>query len=113
MRYYVHSVPGRLRVMSPNVKRDEVAACKVDARLRMLPGVIAVAVKPLTGSIVVEYNTRQISDRSILEILERDGYFDLSNAVTIDQCFRAVATEIGGVLCGALFGAVGEYALGH
>ncbi len=51
MSYYVHHVPGRLRVKSPLIKNNETVAAAVKQLLRGVNGVDSVDVNLTTGSL--------------------------------------------------------------
>ena len=82
----VHSLPGRLRVAVPRLRRDARAAAAVRARLRRLPGVGTVRANPLTGSILVEHDGRPGGEAAILSCLADAGHAVRAQA-------RAAATD--------------------
>ena len=53
----VHAIPGRIRLKIQKLKNDPAAAKEVAARLRRLPGIDRVEASPVTGSVVVSYDT--------------------------------------------------------
>ena len=74
MSYYIHHVPGRLRVKTLAVKRNEHLARVVKGFLADRQGVSAVDVNSVTGSIVVNYDKRILSSDAILRSLREMGY---------------------------------------
>ena len=74
MSYYIHHVPGRLRVKTLAVKRNEHLARVVKGFLADMQGVSAVDVNIVTGSIVVNYDKRILSFDIILRSLREMGY---------------------------------------
>lgn len=75
MSHYVHHIPGRLRVRSAAVKKNQVKAGAVKALLADAPGVRSSEVNTLTGSIVVHYDPALTSGPAITAILRERGYF--------------------------------------
>ncbi len=75
MSYYVHHIPGRLRVRSAAVKKDETKASAAKALLAGVPGVRSSEVNTLTGSIVVHYDPALTSGPAITTLLRERGYF--------------------------------------
>jgi len=58
MSYYMHNVPGRLRIKSPLLKRNNDAGDELKKALSTIQGVAAVDFNPTTGSLLVNYNHR-------------------------------------------------------
>jgi hypothetical protein len=111
MSYYMHNVPGRLRVKTPLIKGNEQTARHVEAFLRQVQGIIAIATNPLTGSITINYNEKKITSEYLVTILQSRGIFDPSQATTNDQYISTTATKAGNLVYKAVLGAVVERAL--
>jgi hypothetical protein len=77
---YLHSVPGRLRIRSAAVKRNEAGAHQARRLLEGVSGVNSVATNTLTGSITVCYDTRLLDSSTLLAKLREQGYVNLENA---------------------------------
>jgi len=56
----VHALPGRVRICFPQIKRNPARAQEVKGILAGLPGVEGVSANTTTGSVVIEYDTRQM-----------------------------------------------------
>lgn len=69
MALYLHHVPGRLRVRSPVLKRNEGKADDVRRLLEAAEGVISVKVNAITGSITIHYDPATVTKAGILAIL--------------------------------------------
>jgi glycosyltransferase A (GT-A) superfamily protein (DUF2064 family) len=69
MSCYVHSVPGRLRVRIPAAKGQPTTAEKLADRLNALEGITSVAANPVTGSILIRYDTAVTDAAACLAIL--------------------------------------------
>lgn len=112
MSYYIHQIPGRLRIKSPTVKRNQAKAEAVEALLRAIYGVGSVAVNTVTGSVIIHYDQVDVEPEKILNTLKRAGYFDESKAVTHDQVIQKAASDVSFFLGRTVCGAVVETALG-
>jgi copper chaperone CopZ len=77
---YLHALDGRIRVKSALVKRTPHKAAALEQQLRAHPGVTEVTVNSITGSVLVLYDTQQLAQQQI---------FDLLRAV---NCFPEVTT---------------------
>ncbi len=109
MRCYCHHVPGRLRVKIPGLQGEPAEAERVETVLRAIPGVTGVRGNPLTGSVVVLYDPDHTAQDRILNILQDQGLFDASLAITHEEQVRAAVAEFGMRLGRAALGwAVGK-----
>jgi len=111
MSYYIHNVPGRLRVKSPAVRRNQDAADEIRKSLSTLQGIATVDINLTTGSILVNYNSKTIQHGDIVSLLQRKGYFDPSKAINNDQFIHQAASKAGDVVGRAIFGTFVEKAL--
>ena len=110
MNYYLHNVPGRLRVKTPMVKRSRSSARHIEELMKQLIGINSTVVNTTTGSVVVLYDHETISSDVILNTLENEGLFDSSKAGSCDQYINEAASKAGKVLGKILFGAFVEKA---
>lgn len=110
MNYYVHDVPGRLRIKTPMVKRSRSSARDVEGLIKQLRGINSIIVNFTTGSVVVLYDREIINSNLILNTLENEGLFDSSKAGSCDQYINEAASKAGQVLGKILFGAFVEKA---
>lgn len=110
MSYYMHNVPGRLRVKTPSIKGKPAMAGQVSDYLGQLPGVTSVSTNTVTGSIVVLYDLMTVTHEEVVDALAHKGYFDHSKAINNDQYFDKVASQAGKVVGKAVFGAVVDMA---
>jgi copper chaperone CopZ len=85
MTYYIHDVPGRLRIRSPHVKNNEDTAYRLENLLRQMAGVNNIDINLMTGSCLVKYDPATASCNDIVSMLTEEGYFDPSRAITNDQ----------------------------
>jgi hypothetical protein len=98
-------------VKTPLIRRNPNLAQEVQDLLRPILGIDSVMINPVTGSIVIHYDSKQVRSKEILDILKQAGYFDPSKALTNDQYVHAAISKTGGVVWKALFGAFVEQAL--
>jgi glutaminase len=104
MSYYIHSIPGRLRVKTPMVKGNQEKAKDVEGLLNCCQGVEKTSANTLTGSIMVIYDHKSLSERSIINLLEKSGYFKADQAQTNDQYIHGAASKAGKLVWDAVFG---------
>jgi hypothetical protein len=111
MSYYMHSVPGRLRIKTPFIKGKEQAAKHVEKFFGQINGMLSIASNPVTGSIVINYDPGKVTPRMLLDVFESRGIFDSSKAVTNDQYIHDKASRAGHFVYKAFLGTVAEQAL--
>lgn len=113
MAQYMHHVPGRLRIKSPVLKRNEQEAKAVQELLLDQQGVLRSEVNPLTGSILVLYDGSVVQVQWIVGLLKRQGYLESSvlvhpAALSFKQPFKQPMSGAGEVLLKALVEALVE-----
>lgn len=74
MTHYVHHVPGRLRVKSPALKKNERQAKLAKEYLNSMNGVLSADVNTVTGSLVIKYDAFLVDGKTILNSLHALGY---------------------------------------
>jgi hypothetical protein len=108
MTYYLHSVPGRLRVKIPQLRHRPAMAAEISETLSM-GGIHEVKIRSLTGSVVVLYDAALLDDAQILAILDASGHFDANQAVCCDTRIEAATSKVAQKCGRAVFGwAVGR-----
>ncbi len=110
MSYYLHDVPGRLRVRTPFIKGSESLAKHVEKFLEQINGIKSVATNPVTGSIIMTYDEKKVTSKMLLDTLKTRGIFDPSRAVTNDQYIHAGASRASQLVYKAVVGAFVEKA---
>jgi copper chaperone CopZ len=110
MSYYIHNVPGRLRIKSPIVRRNDNAASEIRKALSEMSGIATVDINLTTGSILINYNPKVVKSKDIVALLQRKGYFDAGKAQTNDQYIKTAASKAGSVLGKAVLGTFVEKA---
>jgi hypothetical protein len=69
----VHHIPGRLRVKSPRLKRNEAEAARARALLAGLEGVMAAEVNTVTGSLLIGYDPLRSNADRLVRVLAEHG----------------------------------------
>jgi hypothetical protein len=111
MEYYIHDVPGRLRIKTPIIKGKEDLARHVEKFLVQVNGVYSVSANTITGSIILIYDERKVNSQMLLDILQKRGFFEQSKAITNDQYIHSTASKAGQIVYKAFFGVLVEQAL--
>lgn len=110
MSYYMHSVPGRLRIKTPMIKNNKLAA-HVEKFLRQINGVESLVTNSLTGSITITYDREKVTSQKLLDTLKTRGIFDPSKALSNDQYIHSTASKAGNIVYKALLGTIVEQTL--
>ncbi|MBL0713840.1 MAG: heavy metal translocating P-type ATPase [Desulfosarcina sp.] len=95
MTYYVHQVPGRLRVKVPFLKHQPAKCALVIDALTGHQGIRKIKVNQLTGSVVISYDQSVIDEGRILNAMEYEGFFDSARAVKNDAPLDRAANRAG------------------
>jgi hypothetical protein len=74
--YYLHNVPGRLRIKIPNIKRRTKKVQSIIDLIKGLEGVVDISANEVTGSVVINYDTEIIDTDDILTTLKENNYID-------------------------------------
>jgi copper chaperone CopZ len=110
MGYYLHDVPGRLRIRTPFIKGNEHLAKHAERFLEQINGMKSVVTNPLTGSIIMTYDEQKVTAKMLLDTLKTRGIFNPSKAVTNDQYIHSGASKAGHLVYKAVVGAFVEKA---
>jgi hypothetical protein len=114
MSHYIHHVPGRLRITSTALKRNEPGAREVCRSLSGTEGVLDCQVKTLTGSAVISYDPEIITAERLIELLKEQGIVAGGAVIPAPQKednLTQVLTNAGTAAGKALFGVVLEKAI--
>ena len=104
MGYYLHHVPGRIRVKITEIKHRPYKAVKVREMLKSQNGVNRINVNDSTGSVVVYYDPETTTKEQILNLLEYNGYFDETSAYGTSEEIERVSTRACETFGKAIFG---------
>jgi len=74
MSHYIHHVPGRLRIKSPRLKRNNREAEQAQGYMERLHGVQSTEVNTVTGSLVIKYDTALVEGHTLLNSLRTLGH---------------------------------------
>jgi hypothetical protein len=100
---YMHHVPGRLRIKSPALKRNEEEGVAVRKLLLNQEGILSSEVNTLTGSILILYDGAVVQADWIVDLLKRQGCLEPSVAIhPTALVFSQAITGAGEVLIKAL-----------
>jgi copper chaperone CopZ len=72
---YIHILDDRIRVRIPGVKRSPQHAAQVERDLVQVPGITEVAANPLTGCVLIQFDSQVIDKYQVLSHLEHSGHF--------------------------------------
>lgn len=85
MKYYIHHVPGRMRIESPVLHDNPVKANEFEKFIEGINGISAIDIHTVTGSAVIHFDEKIINCEQLIGILERKDYFHLIVAETCDE----------------------------
>jgi copper chaperone CopZ len=111
MSHYMHHVPGRLRVRSPEIKRNDARAVVLQACLEQIEGVECVMVNTVTGSVTVNYDKSATDSQALIAKIESHGCFDRSRALNAETHLQRSASKVGDTLGKFVLGMVVEKAV--
>lgn len=110
MSYYVHELPGRLRIKIPSLKKNLEEIRKLQASLEKFSAVKSTSANEVTGSIVINYDQQSMSAKQILRYLVQEGYLDVSEGVISRKGMRQTVSDVGTAASRVLVGMVIERA---
>jgi len=94
MSYYIHDLPGRLRAKSPSIRKNKDAGDKVEQLIGKTDGVDKVAINLVSGSVLINYNPKVTQHDQLVSLLQENGYFDHSKAMTNDLYMHQAASKV-------------------
>lgn len=106
MGHYIHHVPGRLRIRSPLLKRDNERAKAAEEFLQSIEGVSSVRANTVTGSIILTYERDIVSSEAILDAAAQRGYYRPEAVQHVDGQLHDLTARTSGTLGKLLFGFV-------
>jgi hypothetical protein len=106
MSYYFHSTPGRLRIKSPVIRKNENACYEVRKLLGATSGIATIDINPAIGSLLINYNPKALKSADIINLLHNNGYYDKFKAVTQDQYIQDAASKAGEFIVKTVAGSV-------
>jgi hypothetical protein len=107
--YYVHHVPGRIRIKIPNIKYRPHRAQKILTLFEAFNGIDDVSVNKVTGSLVINYDPDVVRPEELLNALKENGYYEHSRAISYDHQLHKASSKAGDRIGKLVFGwAVGR-----
>jgi len=94
MEYYIHYVPGRIRIETPVIRENPEKADEFLKFIKGIEGIKEVEIHTVTGSALLLFDEKTINCEQVIGILEKHGYFCLSKAETSDQYIEKVTEKI-------------------
>jgi len=71
---YLHALDGRLRIKITAVKGSSQKAQELEQQFQAREGITQVTANPVTGNVLILYDSQQIKQEEILDLLRRQGY---------------------------------------
>jgi len=94
MGYYIHYVPGRMRIQTPFLHHNPRNAEEFETYIKGIKGIISVTSSIVTGSATMLFDEKIIHCEQIIGILEKRDYFLLSKAETSDQVIKRATEKV-------------------
>lgn len=104
MSYYVHNIPGRLRVRSAQLKKHSCQATNLCAALKAMDGVESTELNQKSGSLIVYYDPNQLTADDILYLTHQAGCLD--KIISSAAQSQSRSTNAGAMIGNAIFGTV-------
>jgi len=108
VNYYIHDIPGRLRIESPALKDNAAHAQSFETFVKSIPGVTSVEMKVDIGSATIHYDRTRMDHTKLIGLLDKSGYFDHLKAKTLDDRIKEDVEKIADVAIKAAIGEIGE-----
>jgi len=97
MEYYIHYVPGRIRIQTPYLHENAGNAEQFERFVKGIEGVTAVETHTVTGSAIIHFDEKRINCEQVIGILEKNAYFSLAHAETSDEVIEHATEKVLGV----------------
>ncbi len=94
---YFHAVDGRMRIQIAEVKGSQAKAREIEERLCCGYGIIDVNANPVTGNVLINYDSGLITQQAVLERLRAMGCLTERESVALGQGVESQATPWWGV----------------
>ncbi len=106
MHHYIHHIPGRLRIKNPIFKNNTSILKEAKDCLTEVPGVLDINFNQLTGSLVIQYDTKAIHPDKMQQVIKDCGYVDERKAVDLNYNMKNSINKAGrhlGKACMGIF----------
>ena len=74
MDYYMHVLPGRIRIRTSVLQRNDIKLFRINKFLKSIQGVVSIQENRRIGSVLVHYNQNRTSSQQILSQLKYSGH---------------------------------------
>ncbi len=111
MNHYVHNVPGRLRLRNTLFKNSAVHYDVQKVLVNMGHGIGTADFNTTTGSLLINYDPKEINHEDILNALELAGFYHPDKMVTNDQVVHHMTAKAFKLVSKTVSGAFIESAL--
>lgn len=111
MGYYVHEVPGRMRIKIPDIKGNRALADELQCFLTDISGVESATANTVTGSVLITHDPDALSSKEIIRRLAQEDYLDIVRALSGKVESVDPISNAGKAVSKALLGIVLEQAL--
>jgi hypothetical protein len=114
MSFYLHHVPGRLRIQTPELQKSEEAARVACGTLAMIDGVANTRVNPTIGSLLIVYDRQRLKPALLWDALCACGVVSGAKPIADDDGVTRIVrgdtqpTEIHSELVAAVAGVAAE-----
>jgi hypothetical protein len=97
MEYYIHHVPGRIRIQTPFLYGKPQNIDEFTKKMSTISGMHSLKVNTATGSALLMYDEKKINCEQVIGILEKYGYFNLAKSTTSDELIEHISEKALGV----------------
>jgi hypothetical protein len=106
--YYLHTVPGRLKIKGEEFKKRANLKEKLRSELSVFDGIKDIEYNPNTGSIIIWYDQKALSATTILEHLKRAGFLNQENLLSHEHYLIHTSLNFGRKIGKMLADSLGE-----
>ena len=97
MEYYIHHVPGRIRIRTPFLRDKPQNIDEFTKNMRIINGMQSFKINTTTGSALLIYDEKKTNCEQLIGILEKYGYFNLVKSTTSDELIEHITEKAMGV----------------
>jgi cation transport ATPase len=90
---YLHALDGRLRIKITAVKGSTQQAQEIEQQFQACEGITEVTANPVTGNVLILYDSQRISQEAILDLLRRQGYLSQDSRTRTGAKYINVAQQ--------------------
>jgi len=97
MEYYIHHVPGRIRIRTPFLRGGPHNIDEFTKNMRIINGLQSLKINTATGSALLLYDEKKTNCEQLIAILEKYGYFNLAKSATSDELIEHISEKALGL----------------